>query len=180
MLSSMTDTAADPAELSPLDFGVNLRRAQHLLALRIDDAVRPLGLNLGLWSVLRELARAPGASASELGRTSFHTSQTVGGLLQRLQEQGLVDRSSSRGRIVENHLTPRGAEVERQATAAADDIIRGVLAHVDATHTEQASRFLAEFISVLTSDPKASDRVLHRSQAPDMLRQKGNSDDRRG
>jgi DNA-binding MarR family transcriptional regulator len=150
MVSSMTDTAADPAELSPLEFGLNLRRAQHLLALRIDDAVRPLGLNLGLWAVLRELARTPGASASELARASFHTSQTVGGLLQRLQEQGLVDRSSGRGRIVENHLTQRGAEVQRQATAAADDVIRGALAHVDSTHTEQASRFLAEFISVLT------------------------------
>jgi DNA-binding MarR family transcriptional regulator len=147
MLSSVNDTPATP---TPLDFGVNLRRAQHLLALRIDDALRPAGLNLGLWSVLRELARAPGASASELGRTSFHTSQTVGGLLQRLQEQGLVDRRDGRGRIVENHLTPRGAEVEHQASAAADDVIRDALAHVDAAHTEQAGRFLAEFISVLT------------------------------
>jgi DNA-binding MarR family transcriptional regulator len=148
---SVNNTPATPA---PVDFGVNLRRTQHLLALRIDDALRPMGLNLGLWSVLRELARTPGASASELGRASFHTSQTVGGLLQRLQEQGLVDRSRCRGRIVENHLTPRGAEVARQATAAADDVIRGALAHVDATHTEQASRFLTEFISVLTPKPE--------------------------
>lgn len=151
MMSSVNDAPATPASV---DFGVNLRRAQHLLALRIDDALRPMGLNLGLWSVLRELARTPGASASELGRASFHTSQTVGGLLQRLQDQGLVDRSSGRGRIVENHLTPRGAEVARQGTAAADDVIRGALAHVDATHTEQASRFLTEFISVLTPKPE--------------------------
>jgi DNA-binding MarR family transcriptional regulator len=134
-----------------LDFGLKLRRAQHLLALRIDEAVRPLGLNLGLWAALREVARTPGASASELGRAAFHTPQTVGGLLQRLQAQGLVERSSGRGRIVENHLTARGGKVLRQATAAADVIIRGALAHIDATHTAQASQFLTEFIATLTS-----------------------------
>jgi DNA-binding MarR family transcriptional regulator len=153
-MSNMTDTAADPAGVSPLDFGLKLRRAQHLLALRIDKAVRPLGLNLGLWAVLREVARTPGASASELGRAAFHTPQTVGGLLQRLQDQGLVERSSGRGRIVENHLTPRGGKVLRQATAAAEEIIRGALAHIDATHTAQASQFLTEFIPALTSLPE--------------------------
>ena len=137
-----------------MDFGLNLKRAQHLLALRIDDALRPMGLNLGSWAVLREVARTPGTSASELGRASFHTPQTVGGLLQRLQEQGLVERSNGRGRIVENHPSPRGAKVLRQATAAADDVIRGTLAHIDATHTAQASRFLTEFISALTSPPE--------------------------
>ena len=150
----MTGTAADPAGLSPVDFGLKLRRAQHMLALRIEEAVRPLGLNLGLWAVLREVARTPGASASELGRAAFHTPQTVGGLLQRLQDQGLVERSSGRGRIVENHLTPRGGKVLRQATAAADEIIRGTLAHIDATHTAQASQFLTEFIRALTSLPE--------------------------
>lgn len=153
-MSSMTDTAADPAELSPLDFGLKLRRAQHLLALRIDEVVRPLGLNLGLWAVLREVGRTPGASASELGRAAFHAPQTVGGLLQRLQDQGLVERSNGRGRIVENRLTPRGGKVLRQATAAADEIIRGALAHIDATHTAQASQFLTEFIPALTSLPE--------------------------
>jgi DNA-binding MarR family transcriptional regulator len=154
MLSSMNDTATDPAAPSPVDFGLKLRRAQHLLALRIDDAVRPLGLNLGLWAVLREVAHTPGASASELGRAAFHTPQTVGGLLQRLEDQGLVERSSGRGRIVENHPTPRGSEVLRKATAAADDIIRGALAHIDATHTAQASRFLTEFIAAVASLPE--------------------------
>lgn len=151
----MNDAVAGPDALSPVDLGLNLKRAQHVLSLRIDDALSPVGLNLGTWAVLREVARTPGASASELGRASFHTPQTVGGLLQRLQEQGLVERSSGRGRIVENHPTPRGAAVLRQATAAADDVIRGALAHIDASHAAQASRFLTEFISALASRPGA-------------------------
>jgi DNA-binding MarR family transcriptional regulator len=154
MLPDMSDLPADPAAPSPVDLGLNLRRAQHLLGLRIDDALRPLGLNLGTWAVLREVARTPGASASELGRAAFHTPQTVGGLLQRLQEQGLVERDAGRGRIVENRPTPRGEAVATQAAAVADEVIRKALAHIDATHTTQASRFLTEFISALVPPPE--------------------------
>lgn len=149
----MTYSPSGPTTQSAVDFGLNLKHAQHLLGLRIDDALRPMGLSLGLWGVLREVGRTPGASASELGRTSFHTPQTVGGLLQRLQDQGLVERNSGRGRIVENQLTRQGAKALRKATAAVDDVISGTLAHIDAIHTGQASRFLAEYIAALASVP---------------------------
>lgn len=136
-----------------MDFGLSLKRAQHLLGLRVDDTLRPMGLSLGLWRVLREIGRTPGASASELGRTSFHTPQTVGGLLQRLQDLGLVERSSGRGRIVENHLTRQGTKLLREATVAVDNVISASLAHVDASHIAQASRFLDEYVAALTSPP---------------------------
>lgn len=150
----MSDEPADPAAPSPVDLGLALKRAQHLLGLRIEDALRPMGLSVGTWAVLREVARTPGASASELGRASFHTPQTVGALLQRLQDQGLVERGAGRGRIVENRPTPKGAELLRRATAAADDITGAALARVDATRTAQAARFLAEFIAALVSLPE--------------------------
>ncbi|HUN37114.1 MAG TPA: MarR family transcriptional regulator [Trebonia sp.] len=149
----MSDEPAAPAVPSPVALGIDLKHAQHLLGLRIEDALRPMGLNVGTWSVLREVARTPGASASELGRASFHTPQTVGALLQRLQDQGLVERGAGRGRIVENHPTPKGAELLRRATAAANDITGAALARVDADHTAQAARFLAEFIAALVSLP---------------------------
>lgn len=123
LMSNVTDLSPGPAVLSPVDFGLGLKRVQHLLALRIDEVLLPLNLNLGLWAVLREVGRAPGASASELARASFCTPQTLGGLLQRLQARGLVERSTGRGRIVENHLTPRGASMLRQATAAVEEMI---------------------------------------------------------
>ena len=83
--------------------GLTLKRAQHLLSMRIDEALRPLRLNLGLWAVLREMDHLPpGASASELARASFHTPQTLGGLLQRLHALGLIERRTGRGRIVED------------------------------------------------------------------------------
>lgn len=155
MMTRVTHAAPDPAEPSAVEFGLNLRHAQHLLALRIDDTLRPMGLSLGLWRVLREVGRTPGASASELGRASFHTPQTLGGLLQRLQDQGLVERSNGRGRIVENHLTRDGAKVLRRATAAVDDLISGTLAHLDDTHIAQANRFLTDYVAALTAPSDA-------------------------
>ena len=150
----MTPASVGPAGSSAVDFGIALRRAQHLLALRVDDALSPMGLNLGLWRVLHELGGTPGASASELGRASFHTPQTVGGLLRRLQDQGLVERTSGRGRIVDNQLTRQGAKVLRQATATVDMLISGTLAHIDDTQVAHASQFLAEYVAVLSSPPE--------------------------
>jgi hypothetical protein len=44
--------------------------------------------------------------------------------------------------------------VATQAAAVADEVIHGVLARIDAAHTAQASRFLAELISALASPPE--------------------------
>lgn len=154
MLSDVAHTSSGQVPLSAVDFGIQLRQAQHVLSLRIDDALRPVGLNLGLWRVMRELAHSPGASAAEVGRASLHTSQTVGGLLQRLEDQGLVERSEGRGRIVENHLTPQGVKLLRRATSAADKAISGTLAGLDAADIAQASRFLTQYVAALTSPPE--------------------------
>ena len=153
----MAHASADQTALSAVEFGIQLRQAQHVLSLRIDDALRPTGLNLGLWRVMRELAHSPGASAAELGRASLHAPQTVGGLLQRLEDQGLVERSDGRGRIVENHLTPQGVKTLRRATAAADKAISSSLAGIDAADIAQASRFLTQYVAALTSAPEGED-----------------------
>jgi DNA-binding MarR family transcriptional regulator len=104
-----------------------IKRAQHLLRLRIDSRLRPLGLNAGLWSLLLELAQVPGSSASELARAAFQTPQTVGGLIQRLEDRGLVERTEGRGRIVENRVTPVGQEVLERATAEVEAIMSGAV-----------------------------------------------------
>lgn len=154
MMSNVTGLSADPAVPSPVDFGLGLKRAEHLFAVRIDEALHPLNLNVGLWAVLREVARTPGASASELARASFQTPQTLGGLLQRLQARGLVERTTGRGRIVENRLTPGGARTLRQATAAAENVIHAALAGLDAARTAQAHQFLADLAAAIAAHPR--------------------------
>ncbi|WP_254206575.1 MarR family winged helix-turn-helix transcriptional regulator [Nocardia alni] len=135
---------------SAVDFGLTLKRAQHVLAQRIDEVLRPHDLNLGLWAVLREVADQPGASASELARATFHTPQTLSGLLQRLQDRGLVDRSTGRGRIVDNHVTAAGHRTLAAVTPQAEAVIDNALAALEPAKRETFHRLLAEFADGLT------------------------------
>ncbi|MFJ2029754.1 MarR family winged helix-turn-helix transcriptional regulator [Streptosporangium sp. NPDC087985] len=128
-----------------------LKRAQHLLAQRIDDVLRPLDLNLGLWGVLREAARQPGASASELARALFHTPQTLSGLLRRLHERGLVERTG-RGRIVENHLTAAGHDALTAATQRVEEVIAAALAIFGPAERASFERLAADFARALARD----------------------------
>ncbi|HWG28515.1 MarR family winged helix-turn-helix transcriptional regulator [Actinospica sp.] len=140
----------DP-ELSPaIDFGLTLKRAQHVLALRIDEVLRPFDLNLGLWAVLREAARHPGASASELARATFHTPQTLSGLLRRLEERGLVERGTGRGRIVDNHVTAAGHQALATVTPLAEAVIAGALEAVGPADRATLCRLSADFAGSLT------------------------------
>ncbi|SEP14468.1 MarR family winged helix-turn-helix transcriptional regulator [Amycolatopsis saalfeldensis] len=137
--------------MSPeVEFGLTLKRAQHVLAQRMDEALRPFDLNLGLWVALRELARQPGASASELARITLHTPQTLSGLLQRLQDRGLVERTTGRGSIVDNHVTPAGRRTLAAATPKAEAVIDQALAAFTPARRAKFQELLAEFADSLT------------------------------
>ncbi len=94
-----------------IEIGALSRIIRYHFAERIEQVIHPLGLTLGQWTVLRELKRTPGASASELARAAVHTPQAVSRLIRTLQEEGLVERSPARGRVMDTHLTAKGHKV---------------------------------------------------------------------
>jgi DNA-binding MarR family transcriptional regulator len=146
--------SGDPAVTTPIAspvirLGLDLKRAQHLLRQQMDDRLRPLGLNAGLWSLLHEMAGTPGASSSELARSAFQTPQTVGGLVQRLIGLGLVERQQARGRVVENHLTARGIEVYRRATDIVDILMTSVVANLSDDDRDRLATLLAMLVTTL-------------------------------
>ncbi|MGI5255515.1 MarR family winged helix-turn-helix transcriptional regulator [Actinacidiphila glaucinigra] len=133
-----------------VEFGLTLKRAMHLFTLRTDEALQPIDLNLGLWSVLREMSRMPGASASELARASFHAPQTLGSLLHRLESLGLVMRTTGRGRIIENHLTEAGREAVKQANATVECIIGEALHTFTKADRETFERLATSLVAALS------------------------------
>ncbi|WP_327425739.1 MarR family transcriptional regulator (plasmid) [Streptomyces sp. NBC_01527] len=133
----------------PVEFGLTLKRAMHLFTMRTDEALKPIGLNLGLWSVLREMYRTPGASASELARASFHAPQTLGSLLHRLESLRLVTRTTGRGRIVENHLTEAGHEALKQANTTVECIIVDALSVFTDSDRETFERLATGLVAAL-------------------------------
>ncbi|MET9532366.1 MULTISPECIES: MarR family transcriptional regulator [unclassified Streptomyces] len=135
-----------------IEIGALSRIIRHHFADRIEQVIHPLGLTLGQWTVLRELKRTPGASASELARAAVHTPQAVSRLVRTLQEEGLVERSQARGRVVDNHLTAKGHKVMDEAFIQIEARLAPVLEKFDRANAEEFRRLSHLLIQAL-EDP---------------------------
>ncbi len=101
-----------------------VKRVQQSMRRRCDAALRPTGLSLAQYAVVRALADHPDASASELARLCFVTRQSLHEVLTGLRAAGLVRTASSsgRGRASALALTPAG----RKRLAIGHDAVVGV------------------------------------------------------
>ncbi|WP_301128481.1 MarR family winged helix-turn-helix transcriptional regulator [Streptomyces cacaoi] len=135
-----------------IEIGALSRIIRQHFADRIEQVIHPLGLTLGQWTVLRELKRTPGASASELARAAVHTPQAVSRLIRTLQEEGLVERSPARGRVMDNHLTPKGHKVIDETFTQIEARLAPALEKFDRANAEEFRRLSHLLIEAL-EDP---------------------------
>jgi DNA-binding MarR family transcriptional regulator len=104
--------------------GYLFKRVQQGLRRRCDAALKPTGISMAQYAVLRALAEHPDASAAELARLCFVTRQSLQDVLTGLRAADLVETGSAnqaprRGRSRSLALTRRGS---RQLTAAHDAV----------------------------------------------------------
>jgi DNA-binding MarR family transcriptional regulator len=106
--------------------GYLVKRVQQGLRRRCDAALKPTGVSMAQYAVLRALAEHPDASAAELARLCFVTRQSLQDVLAGLRTAGLVETLDTppRGRARSLSLTRRGS---RQLKGA-DDAVSGVQA----------------------------------------------------
>ena len=107
---------------------LHVQRAARALARRFDEALRPVGLTNGQFSLLMSLNRpeppsmAPVASLLAMDRT------TLTAALKPLERRGLVriapDPNDRRGRLL--HLTPKGQELLARAVPVWEQTHRDV------------------------------------------------------
>ena len=92
--------------------GYLVKRVQQSLRRRCDAALRPTGLSMAQYAVLRALADHPDASASELSRLCFVTRQSLQDLLFTLRSAGFVRDANQppRGRARALELTSVGTK----------------------------------------------------------------------
>ena len=104
--------------------GYLVKRVQQSLRRRSDAALRPTGVSMAQYAVLRALADHPEASASELSRLCFVTRQSLQDLLAGLRAAGFVKDANRpprvRARALE--LTPTGAKRLAAAHTAVMDV----------------------------------------------------------
>jgi DNA-binding MarR family transcriptional regulator len=97
--------------------GYQLKRAQHLLRLATDAALRPLNLTTPQYATLSAIAEVPGASNAALARRAFVTPQTMNEIVRGLVSVGLLARQAhpEHGRVIQLYLTPAGQASLREA-----------------------------------------------------------------
>jgi DNA-binding MarR family transcriptional regulator len=104
--------------------GYLVKRVQQSLRRRCDAALKPTGLSMSQYAVLRALADHPDASAAELARLCFVTRQSLQDVLAGLRSAELVETADTpaRGRAVSLRLTPTGAKRLAAGHAAVDGV----------------------------------------------------------
>ncbi len=112
--------------------GYELKKAQHVLRLRIDEALKELGVTTPQYAALSVLAEEPGLSNAGLARRSFVTPQTMNQILIRLEEAGLVERRPhpEHGRVLQAFLTKEGEKLRRDCVTRVDAIEGRMVAEV--------------------------------------------------
>jgi DNA-binding MarR family transcriptional regulator len=105
-------------------FGYALKRAQHALRLRMDEALRPLSLTTPQYAVLSAVEAEAGISSAQLARAAFVTPQTMQGILANMERDGMIARLPDplHGRILRSELTPEGRAILLKAHGAVGDV----------------------------------------------------------
>jgi DNA-binding MarR family transcriptional regulator len=89
----------------------------------MDAALREVGVSLVQWDALRAIDRMPGASGHDLAVVTFQSDQAFGTLANRLDDRGLIVRTSGHGRRIEHELTEEGRQALADGHAAANGIL---------------------------------------------------------
>jgi DNA-binding MarR family transcriptional regulator len=140
--------------------GWALTRAQRELQAALDSGLASLATTISQICVLHEINATPAASNVELARRTFQTPQSLGELLMKMHQRGLLERRPGEGRRLVHSTTKAGARLYRSGLEQARKIHAEVLAGLDDRKLESlmtSFRTIAEqAIDVRTS--RASER----------------------
>ena len=123
--------------------GYLVKRVQQSLRRRCDAALRPTGLSMAQYVVLRALADHPDASASELARLCFVTRQSLQDVLTGLRATGSVRTGPTQGRAQALALTADGRKRLASGHDAVLDVEDAMLQGLSPGAREQLADLLA-------------------------------------
>lgn len=131
--------------------GYLVKQAQSLLHVRMEEALKPLGLTVSQYSCLHHLRREPGISAAALARSTFVTRQSMNVMLQQLIDRELVARPThaDSGRALPTRLTDAGTDALDAAQVLVDGVERRMLAALSTAETAALASGLAACIASL-------------------------------
>jgi DNA-binding MarR family transcriptional regulator len=135
--------------------GYLVKRVQQGLRRRLDAELKPTGLSMAQYSVLRALHDHPDASASDLARLCFVTRQSLRDVLSALSAADLVVPSDApgRGRARALKLTPLGLRVLKSSHATVEGVEAEMLQGMSAAARRELATLLLRCAQNLEAAP---------------------------
>lgn len=127
-------------------FGYLIHDVSRLRRIVMDDIMRPYGITRSQWSVLSALSRSgnSGMTQVDLARLLEIGKVTVGGLLERLEASGQIERRAddTDGRARRVFITETGYETIRLMVAVASKANKRMLKGLTAEEAKLAERVM--------------------------------------
>lgn len=110
-------------------FGFLVHDVSRLRRVVVDRALKPLGITRSQWWVLAFLSRRDGMTQTALAADLDLTKVAVGGLLERMDAAGLIQRrvDEADGRIRRVYLTREGNRLVRDIRCQVEQIEKEIL-----------------------------------------------------
>lgn len=114
-------------------FGFLIHDVSRLRRIVIDRALKPVGITRSQWWVLSFLGRRDGMTQTALAADLDLTKVAVGGLLDRMETSGFIERRADQrdGRIKRVYLTSAGTKFLGTIKANIQKVEEEILADVD-------------------------------------------------
>ncbi len=125
-------------------FGFLVSDVARLLRTEFDRRVRDLGLTRSQWLALTRIFRQPGCTQSELAETLEMEKGPAGRLIDRLEDNGFVERKAdpTDRRVNRIHLTAEAEAIERTMREIALQTIHEALSDLDEAERDKAVEVL--------------------------------------
>lgn len=126
---------------SSLRFGFLIHDVSRLRRVVVDRSLKPLGITRSQWWVLAFLSRRDGMTQTALAADLDLTKVAIGGLLDRMEGAGFIERRADRndGRARRVYLTRAGAKMVNTIRESVETIELEILSRVPEEQLNQAA-----------------------------------------
>lgn len=133
-----------------------------------DDFVKPLGVTRSQWWVLANLSRHDGMIQSDLANILELGKAALGGLIDRLESSGLVERRADKidRRAKRIYLSPSGTQLISEMRVKSHELSERMLEGLDLSTRKLLAELLAKVKHNLT-EIRAEMSLLDQEQAQD-------------
>lgn len=129
--------------------GYTIKQVQHQIHTIMEDALRPLSLNLSQYNVLKSLESNSRTTGAELARKAFVTPQTMHTILMTMERKKLIARQSIDGNIKSFNISI--TETGRIALEDAEDALNNIFDKANAALTSKEHSNLGYLLEKLSS-----------------------------